>query len=105
MWIDLLWMLAVALVSSIATACVTIALISRWIDSTLRPRLEDELAQRLEEIRRELGDEVERRVKRGVLDAVASLPSREVIAGTTRSVARTGAELLGLMAGRRSSDS
>ena len=41
-----------------------------------------------------VGKTIEIRVRQGVLDAVASLPSSEVIQGTTQSVVRTGVDLV-----------
>jgi len=71
----------------------------------LRPRLEAELEARLAAARAELearlkaaagelGEVVQDRVRRGVLDALTSLPTAEGLRGTAEGLGRTGAELL-----------
>ena len=88
----------------LASAC-TLGLAGYLFDRRYKKRLEAELEERVEAYRRRfqavldeeierLGDLIEERVRKGVLDAVASLPSSEVVRETTQSVARTGLDLM-----------
>jgi len=78
----------------------------------LRRELDEQLAaalvqleERLQAALGSLGAVVEERVRQGVVKGVASLPSSDVLADTTRTVAKTGVELaggaLGALLGRR----
>jgi hypothetical protein len=64
-----------------------------------RRQVLEEMEHRLEEVgdrlRERLGETVEARVRSGVTAAIRDLPSSDLVKDTTRSVARTGAELLG----------
>lgn len=91
---------------SAAAACIAMAL---WMNFWLKPRLakqfDDEFRVRLKEAADVLAARVEEAVRKGVTDGVTRLASREVIEGTTRNIARTGAgiveEGLGRILGRR----
>lgn len=71
-----------------------------------RQILEDRLEERLTLALDELGVVIEERVRKGVLDAIARIPSAEVLSGTTRTAAQAGADLvsygLSALLGRRS---
>ena len=82
---------ATALLSAALTA-IALVLVFRRV---LLPEMEQRLAARMEVAREEFAVSVERAVRKGVLDGVASIPSREVLQDTTRTIARTGMELMG----------
>lgn len=101
MWTQALLILASASLSSL----LTLALGFYFFDRHYKKRLLLEINQRAESYRQrfqkvvdgeveKLGDTLETRVRQGVLDAVASLPSTEVIQGTTQSVVQTGVDLV-----------
>ena len=102
----LVTMLATAVLSSVGTLALAY-LLFRW---RWRQRLEAELATRShaamvelevrleavgERLRERLGETVETGVRSGIAAAIKDLPSSDLVKDTTRSVARTGAELLG----------
>ena len=101
MWTDALLILASALLSSL----LTLALGFYLFDRHYKPRLLAEIDDRADAYRQQfeelldaevetVGETIERRVRQGVLDAVASLPSSEVIQGTTQSAVKTGVDLV-----------
>lgn len=79
----------------------------RELDEQLAAAIED-LEARLQVISKDLGDTIETRVRQGVVKGVTDLPSSDVFVDTTRTVARTGAEIagtaLGALLGRRRPD-
>ena len=90
------WLAIVA--TALLSGLFTCLLMGYWIRVYLWPRLmaeiDEEFRQRLKEASDVLGDRVERSVRKGVVDGVTSLASREVLSGTTRNIARGGAELV-----------
>lgn len=100
------WMFALTAVSS---SLLTVIIIGVYVEKIARPRLERELGEMLKN-RSQKGMEtlegrIEKAVRRGVIDGVQALTSKEVLQDTTRSLARTGAELvegrINQMLGRR----
>ena len=75
-----------ALLSSIFTVVLAWYVYKRYLARSVEAQLD----ARLEE----LGELIESRVRKGVLDAVASIPSTEVLRGATDTVAKTGATLI-----------
>ncbi|MDY7094938.1 MAG: hypothetical protein SX243_18345 [Acidobacteriota bacterium] len=87
---DIVLALSTAVLSSALTLTVAYLFFQRrWEEE------QQKLEQRLEEAIEELGIVIEDRVRRGVLDAIRQIPSAEVLSGTTRTVAQTGADLVG----------
>ncbi|MGB3622889.1 hypothetical protein FT643_02620 [Ketobacter sp. MCCC 1A13808] len=86
-------------VSIIATALLssffTLGLAQYIFNKRLKHRLENELSEAIARIKAEVGPEVEARVKKGVMEGFKSLPSREVLRDTTRSIAKTGLDIMG----------
>ena len=86
------------LATALLSGLVTCLLMGYWFRTHLWPRLmaeiDEEFRIRLQEASDVLGDRVERSVRKGVVDGVTSLASREVLSGTTRNIARGGAELV-----------
>ena len=99
-----LLVLVTALLSAGFTALLLVVVFRRRI----LPELEQRLGERLEAAREDFAQSVERSVRKGFLDGVSSLPSREMLQDTTRTIARTGMGLVGdslntLLGGRRGS--
>jgi len=100
------WMVVAAAVLSAVLTCVALA---TWTQYWLRPRLmkqlDEEFRVRLAEASDVLAERVEDAVRRGVIDGVTRIGTREVIEGATRNIARTGAGLvedsLGRILGRQ----
>ncbi len=101
MWTQALMILGGAVLSSV----LTLALAYYFFEHRYKQRLLKEIdqladAQRqrfkevLDEEVEKAGETIETRVRQGVLDAVASLPTSEVIQETTQSVVRTGVDLV-----------
>ncbi len=93
---------ATALVSSV----VTLWLVAIYFKHYLLPQLERDFQALVDRAIADLGRTVEERVKKGVLDGVASIPSTEMLQSTTRAAAQTGVDLVGaglnaLLGGRR----
>ena len=96
-------------VTAALSAALTCLVIAWWLQYRVRPRfmaqLDEEFRQRLKEASDVMAVRVEEAVSRGVREGVTSLASREVIQGTTRNIARTGAgfveDSLGKILGRR----
>lgn len=92
MWTQILLMFGTALLSSV----FTLALAAWLFETRIKPRLQEHVDEEVERAVEELGRTIEERVRSGVKSGVASLPSTEVLAGATRSAARTGADLMGI---------
>jgi hypothetical protein len=100
---------AAIMLTAIFSSILTCSVIAWWLQYRVRPRfmaqLDEEFRQRLKEASDVMAARVEVAVSRGVRDGVTSLASREVIQGTTRNIARTGAgfveDSLGKILGRR----
>ena len=91
-----------ALLSSALTVGLAWWLYQRRLKTELDAQLAtavEEVDGKLKEALQALGDIVEERVKRGVVTGVASLPSTEVLAGTTKSVAELASKGLSALFG------
>ena len=92
--------LAVAGLSALLT-CIATALWSQyWLRPRLMRQLDEEFTVRLAQASEVLAERVEEAVRRGVMDGVTRLATREVIEGTTRNIARTGADFVEERLGR-----
>jgi len=87
----LLTILATAVLSSIITLMIAIHYFRRYA----KPRYEKSLTDAIERFKAEVGPEIEARVKQGVVDGIKSLPTREVLRDTTRTIAKTGLDIVG----------
>ncbi len=101
MWTQALLILASALLSSLLTLALGFYFFDRHYKKRLLVEIDgraDAYRQRFQEVLddevEKIGNTIETRVRQGVLDAVASLPSSEVIRGTTQSVVQTGVDLV-----------
>jgi len=103
MWIQLLWVLLTAFLSSMLTLGLGYWLFERYLKNQILEHVDRHVDEAIED----LGREVETRVKQGVIDGIAAIPSSEVIVGATRSAARSGADLVSTLlgGGRRSGSS
>ena len=86
MLVQLITILSTAVLSSL----LTLVLAYWWLDRHLRQRLE----HRMEELQEELGVALQERVRRGVVEGVASIPSTEVLKGTGQTLTATAGDLV-----------
>ncbi len=84
---DIIWLFFSALVASL----LTIGAAWLWWRKSLRRELDILLDEKIEK----LGDEIEQRVRQGVVDGVSSIPSAEVLQSATRTASKTGAAIIG----------
>ncbi len=101
MWTQALWILTSALMSSLVTLALGFYLFDRHYKKRLLLAIDERAEAYHRRFQKVLDDEVERlgetietRVRQGVLDGVASLPSTAVIQETTQSVVKTGVDLM-----------
>lgn len=87
----LLTIVATALLSSL----LTLGVAHLFFQKRLKSRYEAGLADAIERFKAEVGPEIEARVKQGVLEGIKSLPSREMLRDTTRTIAKTGLDIMG----------
>ncbi|MAX56429.1 MAG: hypothetical protein CL537_13130 [Alcanivoracaceae bacterium] len=88
------WMLATAISSSLITLIVVALWGHFYFQPRLRNNLQRELDEQVENAAQVISERVEEGVRRGLVEGVRNLPSREVLEGASRSLARTGAELV-----------
>ena len=86
MLIELITILSTAVLSSL----LTLGLAYWWIDRHLRRRIE----RRFDELQEELGAALQERVRKGVVEGVASIPSTEVLKGTGQTLTATAGDLV-----------
>ena len=101
MWTQALMILASALIASMLTLALGFYLFDRHYKRRLMNEIDARADAHRQRLREMLDDEVDKagrtietRVRQGVLDAVAALPSSEVIQGTTQNVVQTGVDLV-----------
>ena len=87
-------MIATAVMSSVFTLVVVAAWAHFYFQPRLRNTLQRELDEQVEAAAQVISERVEEGVRRGLVEGVRNLPSREVLEGASRSLARTGAELV-----------
>lgn len=92
--------------TALLASAFTLAMIAFYLERFFLPRLERDFQTQIDRAIEDLGRTVEERVKKGLLDGVASIPSTEVLQNTTRAVTQTGVDLVGaglsaLLGGRR----
>ncbi len=83
--------IATALLSSL----LTLAIAQYVFNKKFKNQYESGLAKAIEQFKQEVGPEIEARVKQGVLEGIKSLPSKEILRDTTRSIAKTGLDIVG----------
>lgn len=86
-------MLINTIITVIATALLT-SMITLIVSHFFLEKRIKELNVKFDQSIDRLGDVIEERVRQGVINGVSSLPSREVIRGTTRTIAKTGVEIV-----------
>src|SRR5699024_11561354 len=74
-----------------------LAVVGLWLNFSVRPSLKRELeqffAEQGEQASNRIAERVETAVKRGVVEGVKSLSTRDVLQDTTRNLAKTSAEI------------
>ena len=92
---SMIWVIATAVLSS----AMTLAVVALWGRFYFQPRLRDSMQQELDEqvekAAQVLSDRVEEGVRRGLVEGVRNLPSKELLEGASRNLARTSAEMVG----------
>ncbi len=86
-----------ALLTAVLASALTLGAAYYLFQRRWRPRLEDELRAREAELDKKLedyGEEIRERVRQGIVDGVAAIPSSETIREGTRSLAKTGADIV-----------
>jgi len=87
-------MLVTTLITIITTAFITsvttITICHFYFEKKIKHQLDDKIENSIEK----LGDVVEEKVRQGIINGVASIPSREVLLDTTRTIAKTGADIV-----------
>ena len=91
---SIFWMFATAISSSLITLIVVAFWGHFYFQPRLRNNLQQELDEQVENAAQVISERVEEGVRRGLVEGVRNLPSREVLEGASRSLARTGAELV-----------
>lgn len=84
---QIVWML----LSAVLASGFTIGAAWFW----WRKSLSKEISQLLDEKSTALSEEIERRVRQGIIDGVSSIPSAEVLENATRTATKTGAAIIG----------
>lgn len=91
-------MLAIIIMTSVTSAVLTVLLLGGVVHYLIRPRLEKEMKAQFDEHSENaiaaIEERIENAVKRGVVAGVSALTQKDVIQDTTRSLARTSAEIL-----------
>lgn len=91
---DLLFaVLTAVLAALLASACTLGAAWWLW-ERRLRPRVEADFEARLATVRAELGETIQERVRQGILDGIAAIPSMDLLRGTQSSLADAAVELV-----------
>jgi len=101
------WMMILA--TAVTASLMTLGVLAAWMKFFVSPSLARDLETLLKEQAEQAADlmavKVEEAVRRGIVDGVTSLPTREVLQGTTRNIARTSVEIveerLGSLFGKR----
>ena len=101
MWTQALLIVLGAVLSSTLTLGLAYLFFEKHYRLRLQREVDEQVEDYLERFRDVLGEEVEKasktvraQVRQGVLDAVADLPSAEVIQGTTQSAVRAGVDMV-----------
>ncbi|AUM14235.1 hypothetical protein [Ketobacter alkanivorans] len=87
----LLTIIATALLSSL----LTLGIAHFIFQKRLKHHYDAGVSEAIERFKAEVGPEIEARVKQGVLEGFKSLPSKEMLRDTTRTIAKTGLDLMG----------
>jgi hypothetical protein len=96
-------MMAIVLTAAFSSL-LTLLVVALWAHLFFQPRLKRDLWRELDEqsqrAARLISESVEEAVKRGLVDGVRALPTREMLEETSRSLARTSSEIVGERLGR-----
>jgi hypothetical protein len=92
----LLEIIFTAIASAAITLSITYYLIMRiWLPQ-LRRQIDQEFDEKLEVAIGALSTEVRDSVRQGVLQAITEIPTTDTLKGTTQTMAKTGAEIMGM---------
>ncbi|MBF0223875.1 MAG: hypothetical protein HQK76_00345 [Desulfobacterales bacterium] len=68
--------------------------IGSLIESRVKKGVMEGFSQVIDERKYELGQLIEAHVSKGIMAGITSIPSTEVIKGTTKTIAKTGADIV-----------
>ena len=85
----------IIVITAIITSLLTLALLRWYVETHLQPMLKQMLDDAIEKLQQQAAPEIEERVKRGILEGIKAIPSREILRDTTLTMAKTGLELMG----------
>lgn len=86
-----LTIIATALLSSL----LTLGIAHYVFQKRFKNRYEQGVQDAIDKFKEEVGPEIEARVKKGVMEGFKALPSREILRDTTRTIAKTGLDIMG----------
>ena len=87
--------IAVILLTASLSSIFTITLGFFFIRRILREHTDQAAQKYLDKLKSEIGPTIEESIKKGVKDGITAIPSREVIRETTRTIAKTSADIVG----------
>ncbi len=93
----MLTQLLFALLTAVLASALTLGAAYHLFQRRWRPRLEEELRAReaeLDEKLADFGEKIQAHVRQGIVDGVTAIPSSEVVREGTRSLAKTGADIV-----------
>ncbi len=87
--------LLTVLATAILSSALTLAIAIHYFRTRAKPHYDKAVSDAIERFKAEVGPAIEQRVKQGVLEGIKSLPTREVLRDTTRTIAKTGLDIVG----------
>lgn len=81
--------------TAVLSSLLTLTIAHLVIKKRVKRQYEAGLANAIEQFKQEVGPDIEARVKKGVMEGVKSLPSKEILRDTTRTIAKTGLDIMG----------
>lgn len=91
---EMLGIVIAVLMAAVLSSALTVWLLHWVFENRVRDELEDAVDAKLSAAMAELSVLIREKVRQGVLDGVAAIPSAEVLKGTGRTVTDTAADLV-----------
>jgi len=82
------------LVTAVLSSALTVWLLQWVYENRIRDELEAEINSRLQAALAQFEEVLQERVRQGVVDGVSAIPSVEVLAGASRTMTDTAAEIV-----------
>jgi len=83
------------LATAVLSSLITLVIALHYFRKHAKPRYDKAVGDAIERFKAEVGPEIEQRVKQGILEGIKSLPTREMLRDTTRTIAKTGLDIVG----------